>query len=125
MALQQEQFQQEDSVADQIYAFMEGFTGDKICSKQIYREALNHPYEEPKQWELREIREIVNQGIASGAIQGWRAFPNSRRFEKYGTQRGWERVPASTDAEDDVNKPVDRYEQLGFTVIEKDDDLPF
>lgn len=125
LALQQEQFQQEDSVADQIYAFMESFIGDKICSKQIYREALDHPYEEPKQWELREIREIVNQCIASGAIQGWRAFPNSRRFEKYGTQRGWERVPASTDTEDDVNKPVDRYEQLGFTVIEKDDDLPF
>ena len=125
LALQQEQFQQEDSVADQIYAFMESFTGDKICSKQIYREALDHPYEEPKQWELREIREIVNQGIASRAIQGWHAFPNSRRFEKYGTQRGWERVPASTDTEDDVNKPVDRYEQLGFTVIEKDDDLPF
>lgn len=107
LAHQQEQFQQEDSLADQIYAFMESFTGDKICSKQLYREALDHLYEEPKQWELREIREIVNQGIASGAIQGWHAFPNARRFEKYGTQRGWEKVPVSTDTEADVNKPVD------------------
>ena len=90
----QEDFQQEDTKAGMIYAFMEGYTGDKLCSRQLYREALDHPYDEPKQWETREIYEIVTVGIASGRIQGWRAFPNSRRFEKYGTQRGLERVPS-------------------------------
>ena len=127
MALQQEQFQQEDSLAGQIYAFMESYPGNMLCSRQIYKEALNHPYDEPKQWEIREIYEIVNLGIANGIIQGWRPFAHSRRFEKYGTQRGWERISAmpDTDHAHSVNQPVDKYEQMGFTVIENDNDLPF
>ena len=88
LAQEQEQYQQEDTLAGQIYRFMENFPGNKLCSKQIYHEGLNHPYDEPKQWETREIFEIVNIGIANGSIQGWRPFPNSRRFDKYGTQRG-------------------------------------
>ena len=122
LAQEQEIFQQEDVIAGQIYGFMETYQGDKLCSKQLYKEALDHPFEEPKQWETREIFEIVNVGIANGRIQGWRLFPHSRRFEKYGTQRGWERIP--TEAGPTVNQPVDNYEQLGYVEAIPGDDFP-
>ena len=32
-----------------------------VCSKQLYKEALNHAFDEPKQW---EINEIMNQCIS-------------------------------------------------------------
>lgn len=50
-------------------------------------------YDEPKVYEVREIREIVNTGIANGSITGWQAFKNPRFFSRYGRQRGWERIP--------------------------------
>ena len=127
LAQEQEQYQQEDSLAGQIYSFMENFPGNKLCSKQIYHEGLNHPYDEPKQWETREIFEIVNIGIANGSIQGWCPFPNSRRFDKYGTQRGWERIPAEADhpVTPSVNQPVNNFEQLGFIEVVPDHDFPF
>ena len=90
----------------------------------IYHEGLNHPYDDPKQWETREIYEIVNTGIAKGIIQGWRAFTTSRRFEKYGTQRGWERVPQA--AKEIQDKPSsDSLEQMGFLLVEPGADFPF
>lgn len=60
---------------------------------QIYRECLEHPFDEPKNYETREIREIVDSGIASGEISGWQKFRNARKFAKYGRQYGWERIP--------------------------------
>ena len=127
LAQEQEQYQQEDTLAGQIYSFMENFPGNKLCSKQIYHEGLNHPYDEPKQWETREIFEIVNIGIANGSIQGWRPFPNSRRFDKYGTQRGWERIPAQAahPVTPSVNQPVGNFEQIGFIEVVPDHDFPF
>ena len=123
LSREQENYQQEDTLAGQIYGFMETYLGDKLCSKQLYKEALNHPFDEPKQWETREIFEIVNVGIANGRIRGWRPFANSRRFEKYGTQRGWERIP--TEVDPPVNQPVDNYEQIGFVEVIPGDDFPF
>ena len=130
LAQAQGSFQQEDTMAGQIYAFIVSFAGDKLCSKQIYKEALDHPYDEPKQWETREIFEIVTVGIANGSIHGWRAFPNSRRFEKYGTQRGWERIPSQTPPLAPPSQPVDSYgpardEQTGFLIIDDPAGNPF
>ena len=63
----------------------------------IPREGLGNDYREPKQWELREINDIMNN-----AVTGWRAFANPRYFpEPYRRQRGWERIP--TDNEPDNN----------------------
>lgn len=123
-------FQQEDILAGQIIGFMEDYSGDRLCSKQIYREALEHPYDEPKAWETREICEIVNLAIAGGELPGWRAFTSPRRFPKYGTQRGWERIPKNVNnaGASGVNKHVnqpEKIEQMGFTLLENDEDCPF
>ena len=124
LAREQEAFQQEDPLAGQIYSYMESFPGDKLCSKQIYHEGLNHPGVDPKQWETREIYEIVNTGIAKGILPGWRPFTSSRRFEKYGTQRGWERVPPAAE-ETPTIKSADSLEQMGFLPVTPDEDFPF
>ncbi len=58
------------------------------CSKQLYREALHHEYDEPKRWQLHDINEIMNN-----AATGWRYFSNPRAFAGYGRQKGWERIP--------------------------------
>ena len=47
---------------------MESYPGDKLCSRQIYYEALGHPYDEPRTWETQEICEVVNLAIAGGEL---------------------------------------------------------
>ena len=84
----QKQFMPEDTKAGLIQSFLDNFKGTQVCSKLIYAEALNHSFDEPKQWEIREINEIMNN-----SIEGWKPFSNPRSFAKYGRQRGWERIP--------------------------------
>ena len=86
----QKQFMPEDTKAGLIQSFLDNYNGTQVCSKLIYAEALNHPFDEPKQWEIREINEIMNN-----SIEGWTPFSNPRIFPKYGRQRGWERTPPS------------------------------
>lgn len=82
----QKEFMPEDTKAGLIQAYLESFTGKQVCSKQLYKEALNHPFDEPKQWEIRDINEIMNN-----SVKGWKQFSNPRYFGSYGRQRGWER----------------------------------
>lgn len=69
----QKDFMPEDTKAGQILDYLERYSGSMVCSKQLYKEALGHDYDEPKQWELREINDIMNN-----AVTGWRAFSNPR-----------------------------------------------
>lgn len=82
----QKEFMPEDTKVGLIQAYLEKFTGNQVCSKQLYKEALNHAFDEPKQWEIREINEIINN-----SVNGWKQFYNPRHFGSYGRQRGWER----------------------------------
>lgn len=82
----QKDFMPEDTEAGQIIGFLENYAGNMVCSKQLYREALNHAYDEPKRWQLHNINEIMNT-----AVTGWKPFSNPRMFAGYGRQRGWER----------------------------------
>ena len=59
----QKDFMPEDTKAGMIQAFLDSYAGDTVCSKQLYKEALNHAFDEPKQWEIREINEIMNQCV--------------------------------------------------------------
>lgn len=126
LAEEQERYTQEDTLAGQIFDFMENYPGDKVCSKLLYREALDHPGD-PKQWETRNIWEIVNTGIDSGDLPGWRRYDGSKRFAKFGTQRGWERIPP--DEQVKVAPPPMQMHipdiPPGFTVVTDDDDCPF
>jgi hypothetical protein len=81
----------EDTKAGLIQSFLDNYTGTQVCSKQIYAEALNHSFDEPKQWEIREINDIMNN-----SIEGWTPFSNPRIFAKYGRQRGLGTNPPAT-----------------------------
>ena len=80
-----------------------------------YKEALNHAFDEPKQWEIREINEIMNQ-----SIDRWRYFPNPRMFSEYGRQKGWERENPTTDSGNPSEKTMD-----GFVEATEQMELPF
>ena len=95
--------------------YLAKYTGNMVCSKQLYKEALNHAFDEPKQWEIREINEIMNQ-----CITGWRYFPNPRMFSEYGRQKGWERENPATDSGNPSEKTMD-----GFVEVTEQMELPF
>lgn len=88
----QKDFMQEDTDAGIILDFLDRYKGDKVCCKQLYREAL-HQYDEPKKWQLHDIGEIMRSYATD-----WRYFKNPRSFGgEYGRQKGWERVPAGNE----------------------------
>ena len=111
----QRDFMPEDTKAGMILAYLDRDTSDAVCSKQLYREALNHPFDEPKQWEIREINEIMNQ-----CVTGWNYFSNPRMFPQYGRQKGWERENATTDTGNEDEKIPD-----GFVPVTEQMELPF
>ena len=81
----QKQFMPEDTKVGVIQVWLDECTEEYVCSEMIYREALRHEYEEPKQWEIKEINSIMNT-----CINGWEKI-SSHRFGRYGLQRGWKR----------------------------------
>lgn len=96
----QKEFMQEDVDAGLILAFMQETEETKVCSKQLFREALGNEYTKPQRWQTNEINDIVNQLIRDGSLPGWRYFNSPRRFlnTDYGTQKGWERIPDTPPA---------------------------
>ena len=82
----QRDFMPEDTEAGQIQGFLDSYPGSQVCSKQLFREALGHPFDEPKRWQLHNINEIMNN-----VVEGWKPFSTPRPFAQYGRQRGWER----------------------------------
>ena len=111
----QKDFMPEDTKAGMIQAFLDSYAGDTVCSKQLYKEALNHIFDEPKQWEIREINEIMNQ-----CVTGWTYFSNPRSFAGYGRQKGWERERAATGSGNSAAGIPD-----GFAEITEQIEMPF
>ena len=110
----QQDFMQEDAQAGMIYAFLEDYTGDRVCSKQLYAEALGNN-NIPAEWETRAICEIMNTGISRGDIQGWQAHKTAKRYPKYGVQKGWERVTSPETGAEDFSEITDaEAKQMGF-----------
>jgi len=101
-----------------IQTYLDTYPGSQVGSKQIYTEALHHAFEEPKQWEIREINEIMNN-----CIDGWKQFPNPRMFDIYGKQRGWERVRgnAHTETDDEIEDVFGAQERTDGEQLE----IPF
>ena len=94
---------------------LDRYTGSMVCSKQLFREALNHPFDEPKQWEIREVNDIMNH-----CVTGWHYFSNPRMFPEYGRQKGWERDNPATDTVGGAEKIPE-----GFVEVTEQMELPF
>ena len=82
----QKEFMPEDAKVGVIQLWLDELSEDYVCSMMIYKEAFNHEYDTPKDWELKEINNVMNHSII-----GWEKV-SSHRFTGYGTQRGWRRV---------------------------------
>ena len=111
----QRDFMPEDTKAGMIQAYLDRYTGSMVCSKQLFREALNHPFDEPKQWEIREVNDIMNH-----CVTGWHYFSNPRMFPEYGRQKGWERDNPATDSSNGAEKIPE-----GFVEVTEQMELPF
>ena len=82
----QKDFMPEDAKVGIIQNWLDELAEDYVCSIMIYKEAFSHEYDTPKDWELKEINNVMNHSIV-----GWEKI-SSHRFARYGTQRGWRRV---------------------------------
>lgn len=82
----QKEFMPEDAKVGVIQLWLDELSEDYVCSMMIYKEAFKHEYDTPKDWELKEINNVMNHSII-----GWEKV-SSHRFVGYGTQRGWRRV---------------------------------
>ena len=102
----QKDFMPEDTEAGQIQGFLEHYTGNVVCSKQLFKEALGHAFEEPKRWQLHNINEIMNT-----VVTGWKPFSNPRMFAGYGRQRGWERKISGNELPDNEGGFVELSEE--------------
>ena len=108
LKVHQRDFMPEDTKAGQIIEYLEKCSDNMVCSKQLFREALGHSFDEPKQWEIREINDIMNNSVT-----GWRAFSNPRYFRSpYGRQKGWERIQPDNGGGDFQELTPEEVEQL-------------
>jgi predicted P-loop ATPase len=82
----QKEFMPEDAKVGIIQQWLDELSEDYVCSTMIYKEAFFHEYDTPKDWELKEINNIMNNSVI-----GWKKV-SSHRFSRYGTQRGWRRI---------------------------------
>ena len=82
----QKDFMPEDAKVGIIQSWLDELAEDYVCSIMIYKEAFSHEYDTPKDWELKEINNVMNHSIV-----GWEKV-SSHRFAGYGTQRGWRRA---------------------------------
>ena len=87
----QKDFMPEDAKVGIIQNWLDELAEDYVCSIMIYKEAFSHEYDTPKDWELKEINNVMNHSIV-----GWEKI-SSHRFAGYGTQRGWCRVAGKNE----------------------------
>ena len=87
----QKDFMPEDAKVGAIQLWLDELAEDYVCSIMIYKEAFSHEYDTPKDWELKEINNVMNHSII-----GWEKI-SSHRFAGYGTQRGWRRVAGKNE----------------------------
>ena len=87
----QRYFMPEDDRLGMIIGYLDKTQEASVCSHMLYRDAFGRN-DTPKSWELQEINEVMNAGIASKEIVGWKRYEGTKYFHDYGKQRGWERA---------------------------------
>ena len=104
----QKEFMPEDTNAGIIQAFLDDYDDEYVCTRILFDEAL-HRTGEMKQWEGKEIANIMNN-----AIEGWKPHGTHRFGKEYGIQRSWKRI------EESVKKDKD-----GFMKVPEQLEIPF
>ncbi len=119
----------DDSLAGIIQVFLDQFKGEAVCTLQLYREALKHPFDRPTNRESRELNDIMNNSVI-----GWKKCKKQRRIPGYGQQRAWERDGSGQSGTLNVNEAGEKYvnhvnesDSLpdGFEPVPEQMELPF
>lgn len=76
----------EDTKVGVIQEWLDNYSGDRVCSLMLYKEALDNPYNEPEKKEISAINSIMNHNI-----EGWEKSTIYRFRNGYGRQRSWQR----------------------------------
>ena len=110
--IQQAKELQEANMADDgkrgiILDYLEGKT--QVCAREIWFEALEESIS-PKSYQTSEINSIIAK------IPGWQRMKTPRKFPKYGSQRGFQKMLLQTEPEKTTNSsdfvPVPKQEQM-------------
>lgn len=103
---------QEANMADDgkrgiILDYLEGKT--QVCAREIWFEALEESIS-PKSYQTSEINSIIAK------VPGWQRMKTPRKFPKYGSQRGFQKMLLQTEPEKTTNSsdfvPVPKQEQM-------------
>ncbi len=103
---------QEANMADDgkrgiILDYLEGKT--QVCTREIWFEALEESIS-PKSYQTSEINSIIAK------VPGWQRMKTPRKFPKYGSQRGFQKMLLQTEPEKTTNSsdfvPVPKQEQM-------------
>ena len=110
--MQQAKELQEANMADDgkrgiILDYLEGKT--QVCAREIWFEALEESIS-PKSYQTSEINSIIAK------VPGWERMKTPRKFPKYGSQRGFQKMLLQTEPEKTTNSsdfvPVPKQEQM-------------
>lgn len=110
--IQQAKELQEANMADDgkrgiIMNYLEGKT--QVCAREIWFEALEESIS-PKSYQTSEINSIIAK------VPGWQRMKTPRKFPKYGSQRGFQKMLLQTEPEKTTNSsdfvPVPKQEQM-------------
>ena len=104
----QKEFMPEDTNAGIIQAFLDDYEDDYVCTKLLFDDAL-HRTGEMKQWESKEIANIMNN-----AIEGWKQHGTHRFGKEYGIQRSWKRIEG-----------IEKKDKDGFMEVPEQLEIPF
>lgn len=106
----QQEFAPDDPNVGIIQNWLDNCKYDQVCSIMIYKEALGNEYQNPKDYELRDINKIMNK-----LISGWQKHPTKSglsRFAKYGRQRAWDRIVYENSLDNGFESVDDTPEQI-------------
>ena len=103
----QEQNMADDGKRGIILEYLEGKT--QVCARDIWFDALEENIA-PKSYQTSEINNIIAK------VPGWQRMKTPRKFPKYGSQRGFQKMLLQTEQEETTNAsdfvPVPEQEQM-------------
>lgn len=98
----QVEYMPDDSTFGIIQHYLETYSGEYVCSIQLYEEAFHLVYDPKNRQSLQPINSTMYAGIP-----GWTRTTTTHRFEKYGSQRAWKKIVPDKKVEPEFTEIFD------------------
>jgi hypothetical protein len=83
---EQASYLEEDPYIGMIQEYLDTHDVNRVCVMMLWREALNHEYDDPPRKLVNELHDIMRNNVT-----GWK-YVGQQRIEKYGRQRCYDRT---------------------------------